>query len=294
MMTLTYPPAEIPSNIYKPKAPFKARILHNDRITHTSSPNEVHHVVIDIKGSELRYLAGQSLGILPHGSETGESEHKLRLYSIASPGRGDDGEGNTVSLCVKRLVYRGEEGEETRGVCSNYLCDLQPGSAVFVTGPVGKTFLLPSEANANLIMVGTGTGIAPFRGFLHERYNERKAETGQAHLFFGAQTRQDYLYEKEMNMFNMFETFYLHTAFSREQQNPDGGRMYVQHRLYEQRDIILKLLMQGNTTFYVCGLRGMETGILEVMQQAALDLNVDWDALLATLKREHRWHIEVY
>jgi ferredoxin--NADP+ reductase len=192
-MMPTQQPDMIPSNIYKPKSPLKATIISNQRITEASSPNEVRHITLGLEGSEFRYLAGQSVGILPYatGMEADESQppHKLRLYSIASPSWGDDGEGKTVSLCVKRLVYKTEAGEQVQGVCSNYLSDLQPGDAVMVTGPVGKSFLMPPEDRDHMIMVGTGTGIAPFRGFMHERYKQLDATTGQTHLFFGAQSQ---------------------------------------------------------------------------------------------------------
>ena len=146
-------------------------------------------------------------------------------------------------------------------------------------------------------MVGTGTGIAPFRGFLKTRYNAENAQqTGETHLFFGTQTHQDYLYQEELEAYvaNHSETFHLHTAFSREQKNVTGERMYVQHRIFEQRDVVLRLLQQPNTYFYVCGLKGMETGIFAAMEKACLENGVDWSTLLAQLKAEHRWHVEVY
>jgi ferredoxin--NADP+ reductase len=289
-------PDTIPSNIYKPKSPLKATIVSNTRITHPTSPNEVRHITISLEGSEFKYLAGQSVGVLPYGTSTeGDApSHKLRLYSIAAPSWGDDGNGNTVSLCVKRLVYHTEAGEEVQGVCSNYLSNLNVGDPVMITGPVGKSFLLPPDEHHHMIMVGTGTGIAPFRGFLHERFKNRHAHTGQTHLFFGAQSQNDFLYKDELNAFEENENFHLHTAFSREELNNEGGRMYVQHKLYENREELLKLLLEPNTYFYVCGLRGMEDGILEAMKQAAIDSDIDWNVLLASLKSEHRWHIEVY
>ena len=146
-------------------------------------------------------------------------------------------------------------------------------------------------------MVGTGTGIAPFRGFLKTRYNaENASQTGQTHLFFGTQTHQDYLYQEELEYFaqQFPETFYLHTAFSREQKNATGERMYVQHRIFEQRETVLTLLQQSNTYFYICGLKGMETGIFAAMEKACQETGTDWSTLLAQLKTEHRWHVEVY
>jgi ferredoxin--NADP+ reductase len=294
MAALSYTPQEIPSNLYKPKEPFTATVLENTKITGDSSPNDVRHLVFNIEGSNLWYLDGQSLGVLPPGEANGKA-HKLRLYSIASPSNGDDGHNKTITLCVKRLVYENEAGETVKGVCSNFLCDLEPGQTVNVTGPVGKSFLLPNEANTNLIMVATGTGIAPFRAFLKTRYErERRNDNGQTHLFFGAQYNSDFLYQNELETFQQNDSFHLHTAFSREQQNAAGQRLYVQHRLAEQADTILSLLEQPNTYFYICGLKGMEGGILEALQKSAAAKGVDWAELYTLLQNQKRWHIEVY
>jgi ferredoxin--NADP+ reductase len=287
--------SEIPSNIYKPNAPFEAKVLSNSRLTAEDSPNDVQHIVFDIAGSDLYYLEGQSIGILPPGTDANDKPHKLRLYSIASPAVGDDGEGRTVSLCVKRAnTTDPETGVVYKGVCSNFLCDLKPGTTAKLTGPVGKAFLMPEVPDANLIMVATGTGIAPFRAFLHNRYNARAHENGQAWLFFGAQTRKDYLYADELTEYQKHGSCHVVTAFSREEKNTQGGRMYVQHRIMEHGETIFNLLKQSKTYFYMCGLRGMEDGIIEGLQAAAQAQGIDWNTFFEQLKAEKRWHVEVY
>ncbi len=286
---------EIPSNIYKPNTPLEAKVIEHRRLTAPDSPNDVCHIVYDISGSELKYLDGQSIGVLPPGTDTNDKPHKLRLYSIASPSVGDDGAGKTLTICVKRAItVDSETGKEYHGVCSTYLCDLKVGDVSKLTGPVGKSFLLPDAPNANLIMVATGTGIAPFRAFLSTRYSQRKQERGQTWMFFGAQTRKDYLYEEELAEYSKNEGCNIVTAFSREEKNAEGGRMYVQHRLIEHGETIFNLLKQPQTYFYICGLRGMESGILEGLQEAAKRQGVDWDAFFEQLKAEKRWHVEVY
>ncbi len=286
---------EIPSNIYKPNAPLSARVVEHRRLTAPDSPNEVCHIVYDISGSDLRYVEGQSIGILPPGQDANGKPHKLRLYSIASPGVGDDGQGKTVTVCVKRAITVDEAtGKEYHGVCSSYLCDLKVGDTSQLTGPVGKAFLMPEQADANIIMVATGTGIAPFRAFLSKRYNQLKHEKGQSWLFFGAQTRKDYLYQSELDAYAQNEGCQIVTAFSREEKNAQGGRMYVQHRLIEHGETLFNLLKQPNTYLYICGLRGMEAGILEGFQEIAQRQGIDWNVFFDTLKAEKRWHVEVY
>ena len=78
----------------------------------------------------MPYAEGQSIGIIAEGTDKNGKPHKLRLYSIASSAPGDYGDGKTVSLCVKRLIYEDEDGNEVRGVCSNYICDLKKGDKV--------------------------------------------------------------------------------------------------------------------------------------------------------------------
>lgn len=264
-------------------------------MTSDGSPNDVRHLVIDVSGSDYRYLEGQSAGIVPPGVDTAGKPNKLRLYSIASPAVGDDGEGKTFSLCVKRVVYTDPEtGKECLGVCSNHLCDLKPGDEVDVTGPTGKMFLLPDAPNANLVMIATGTGIAPFRGFLHNRYSKRAAETGQAWLFFGMQHGSDYLYKDELTAYQTNPGFNLVAAISREEQTADGRKMYVQDRIAEHRAALLDVLQDPNTYVYICGLRGMEKGILEALNAGAQERGQSWDDLYAQLQAQKRWHVEVY
>ncbi|MEB3245425.1 MAG: FAD-binding oxidoreductase [Vampirovibrionales bacterium] len=291
---------EIPSNLYKPNAPFSATVLGNHRVTDPSSPNDVRHVTFDLAGGNLTYLEGQSLGVLPPGIDAAtQKPHKLRLYSIASTAQGDNGKGHTVSLCVKRVAYTcPQTGNEIKGVCSNFVCDLQPGDTVQVTGPVGKSFLMPNALgappNANVIMVATGTGIAPFRAFVKKRFENQTQESGQYWLFFGVQSRADFMYESEWQTYQNDSAFHLVTAFSREEKTDAGERMYVQHRLAEHGAQLLSLLTQPNTYFYICGLRGMEAGIHAGLTTAAQAAGQDWPALHAQMQAEHRWHVEVY
>lgn len=298
-ISLGQPPAhahtEIPSNIYKPTAPYMAGVLQNTLLTDPKSPNDVRHLVFDISGSDLRYLEGQSIGILPPGTDANGKPHKLRLYSIASPAVGEDGQGKTVALCVKRAnTTDPETGVVYKGVCSNYLNDLKVGEKVAVTGPVGKAFLMPEIADANMVMISTGTGVAPFRGFIHNRYTKRTHESGESWLFFGVQTRMDYLYEQELEGYKIHDGYHLVTAFSREEKTADGRKMYVQERLYEHRDALIRLFENPKTYVYICGLRGMEDGIHDAIRRGAAEKGLDGQALMDRMKAEKRWHVEVY
>jgi len=283
----------IPRSTYRVSAPGIARVLSNERLT-PPDHDDVRHIVLDVHGLDLGYLEGQSLGILAPGTDSQGRPHKLRLYSIASTRRGDDGRGRTASLCVKRLVYHDPAtGLERRGVTSNYLCDLAPGATVAVTGPAGKTLLLPEDPASNLILVATGTGIAPFRAFLRRIYLERPEWTiPVVNLFFGARTAAECLYREELEAFLDYPGFHLTTAFSREQTTNDGRRMYVQHRMAEQIGALWDLLQRDDTYLYICGLKGLEDGIDALF--AAHAGGVSWTSFRKELKQAGRIRVETY
>ncbi len=282
-------PKDIPSNIYKPKTPFAAKVVEIKRLTDPESANEVCHIVLDLTGSDYTYIDGQSVGVLPPGETDEGKAHKLRLYSIASPSCGDCGTGQTVSICVKRAL----NFPHPPGVCSSFLCDSKPGDTVNITGPVGKSFFMPPVENGNMIMIATGTGIAPFRAFLKTRYSTRKNETGHNWLFFGCQTQKDFLYQDELDSYPK-ETFHQINAISREMKNSEGGRMYVQHCLQEHAETIFEQLKDPRTYIYMCGLRGMEPGVMEGLSAAAESQGINWQEFLSDLRAQGRWHVEVY
>jgi ferredoxin--NADP+ reductase len=283
----------IPRSTYRVSAPGIARVLSNDRLT-PPDHDDVRHIVLDLHGLDIGYLEGQSLGIVAPGVDAQNRPHKVQWYRIASTRRGDDGRGRTASLCVQRLV----SGDLTAGlepceVTSRYLCDLEPGDAVAVTGPTGKTLLLPEDPASNLILVATGTGIAPFRAFLRRIYLERPEWTiPLVNLFFGARTAAECLYRKELEAFLDYPGFHLTTAFSREQTTNDGRRMYVEHRMAEQVGALWDLLQRDDTYLYICGVKGLEDGIDDLF--AAHAGGVCWAPFRKELEKAGRIRVETY
>ncbi|WNC23240.1 phycobilisome linker polypeptide [Thermosynechococcus sp. PP22] len=292
---------DIPVNIYRPNNPCIGKVISNEELVREGGEGTVKHIIFDISGTELRYLEGQSIGIIPAGTDANGKPHKLRLYSIASTRHGDFQDDKTVSLCVRRLEYKDKEtGETIYGVCSSYLNQLQPGDEVKITGPVGKEMLLPDDPEATIIMLATGTGIAPFRAFLWRMFKENNPDyqfKGLAWLFFGVAYTANILYKDELEELQAKypDQFRLTYAISREQKTPDGGKMYIQGRIAEHADEIWQLLQKKNTHVYICGLKGMEPGIDEAMAAAAAKNGADWQEFLkGTLKKERRWHVETY
>lgn len=295
---------DVPVNIYRPNAPFIGKCISNEPLVGDDGIGIVQHIKFDLSGSDLKYVEGQSIGIIPAGTDDKGKPHKLRLYSIASTRHGDDMNDQTVSLCVRQLEYKHpESGETVYGVCSTYLCHLEPGADVKITGPVGKEMLLPPAEDANIIMMGTGTGIAPFRAYLWRMFkdNERSKNPeyqfkGFAWLFFGVPKTPNILYKEELEEIQAKypDNFRLTYAISREQQNAEGGRMYIQHRIAEHAEELWSLIQQEKTHTYICGLKGMEGGIDEALSAAAAKDGVNWSEYQREMKKAGRWHVETY
>ena len=299
-MTQAKEKTDIPVNIYRPNQPFIGKCIENYALVDEGGIGIVQHVTFDLSGGDLRYLEGQSIGIIPPGTDANGKPHKLRLYSIASTRHGDKLDDKTVSLCVRQLEYQHPETKETvYGVCSTHLCNVEVGADVAITGPVGKEMLLPGDEDATIIMMATGTGIAPFRAFLWRMFKEQHEDykfKGLAWLIFGVPKTANILYQEELEKIaaEFPDNFRLTYAISREQQNPQGGRMYIQHRVAEHADEIWNLLQSPKTHAYMCGLKGMEDGINDAMSGAANKNGADWSVYQKQLKKEHRWHVETY
>ncbi|CAI5481449.1 unnamed protein product, partial [Closterium sp. Yama58-4] len=285
-------------NLFKPKTPYIGRCLLNTKIVGDDAPGETWHMVFSTEG-KIPYREGQSIGVVPPGLDKRGNPEKLRLYSIASSAPGDFGDYKTVSLCVKRLVYVNDKGETVKGVCSNFLCDLKPGDEVKITGPVGKEMLMPIDQNATIIMLGTGTGIAPFRSFLWRMFFEKHDDykfTGLAWLFLGVPTSSSLLYREEFEkMKEKFpKNFRLDFAVSREQTNAKGEKMYIQTRMAEYANELWSLFKKDNTYTYMCGLKGMEKGIDEIMTSLAEKDGINWLEYKKQLKKNEQWNVETY
>ena len=269
--------SNIPLQLFKAKEPYVGKIVSVKRIVGAQATGETCNIVIDHQG-KVPYWEGQSYGIIPPGINPKNGKpYTNRLYSIASTRYGDDMKGTTTTLCVRRAVYwcpeLKAEDPAKKGVCSNYLCDSKPGDEVMITGPAGKVMLMPEKnPETDLIMVATGTGIAPYRSFLRRLFVENtpaaKAYKGTAWLFLGVANKDSLLYDDEWQDIlkrhpNQFKLDY---AFSREGPlNKRGGKMYIQDKMEEYADEIFSRLDKG-AHIYFCGLKGMMPGILEMLE----------------------------
>ena len=228
-----------------------------------------------------RCSKGQSIGIVPPGTQANGRPHDIRLYSIASARDGEKRNANNVGLTIKRVPG---------GVGSNYMCDLKVGDKVEVTGPFGATFLMPNDANANILMICTGTGSAPFRAFTERRRRAMQNAPGKAVMFFGARTPEELPYFGPLQKVpaSLLEK---HLVFSRI---PGAEKEYVQDRMRKEAASVANLLASPNTHIYICGLKDMETGVEEALADIARKHGQDWSAIKPVMRQSGRYHVETY
>lgn len=168
-----------------------------------------------------------------------------RQYSISSSPLTDP---HLVSLTVSVVRYESVRGRPRQGVCSPFLADAEPGTPVPVRVHRTPHFRPPADPATPAVMVGPGTGIAPFMGFLEDR--RARGHRAPNWLFFGEQHRAtDFYYEEELAAFLADGTLTrLDTAFSRDQR----AKVYVQDRMREHGALLWSWLQDG-AHFYVCG-----------------------------------------
>lgn len=213
-----------------------------------------------------------------------------RLYSISSSPKACPGE---VHLTVSPVRFN-FQGVPRRGVCSTYLADRSPGDRVAVYLQQSSNFRPPSESDTPMIMIGPGTGIAPFRGFLQER--RALGHTGPNWLFFGEQhAATDFYYRDELEQMrdDGFLTE-LDLAFSRDQQQ----KVYVQH-LMRNRGAQLWSWLQDGAQLYVCGTadpmaKDVDRALCEIAAEfGKLDPEAARD-YVQSLSADKRYHRDVY
>lgn len=311
-------------HLVRPNEPVVGTITKNEICTASrKAAGFVRHIEIDVAGTPLegQCMAGQSVGVLAPGTDDKGRPYQPRLYSLASPSRGEDGAGKIISTTVKRTIdEHWETGALFLGVASNHLADRQPGDTVHLSGPAGKRFVLPEQPGEHdYLFFATGTGIAPFRGFIKEllddQYHEKHGDdpSPRITLVMGSPYASDLLYHDfflDMEDKHPDRFRYL-TAISRERQHDGHDKIYVQDRLDTHRDDLLPLLAHERTLIYICGVAGMEMGIfkklasmlkgstleqyLKIEPEALADIN-GWDRkmLHRQIKATRRVMLEVY
>lgn len=177
---------------------------------------------------------------------------------------------------------------------------LEQGNKLFAHIRKSK-FRLPILPKTPIIMVASGSGVAPFRGFLTERarMGQIGREVGESHLFFGCRSSDDYLYREELEGLQQTnEEIKVVTAFSRSEQNRSGGRAYVQDKVEENDERMIELLMEHNAYLYICGSAAMARDVAARLGKCMRERRGWNEAELRewseVMRRTHRWQEDVW
>lgn len=243
-----------------------------------------HHHVVDI------VRAFPVPGIDPQSFVAGLRPLQPRLYSIASSAAAAPGEAHLTVATVRYEL----KGEARTGVASGYLANrAEPDTTVPVYIQANPHFRLPDD-DTPILMIGAGTGIAPYRAFLQER--EAHGARGKSWLVFGERNfRTDFLYQTEwQQLLKDGVLSRMHVAFSRDR----AEKTYVQHRLREHARDVYAWLEEG-VHLYVCGdaahlAPDVHAAIVAILQQEGSLGRSAANEYLGNLQRDHRYHIDVY
>ncbi len=267
-----------------------AQIKSTLRLTDKTT-DEVRELVLYIDEPSFRYSIGQSIGVLvPGKDEFGSTKHK-RMYSIANGIQSLSGDGIELTILVRRCFYIDDfSGEQYPGRASNYLCDAHPGDTIFITGPYRSPFHMPSSKNANILMIGAGTGIAPFRSFIEYIYNQKGGWDGQVKLFYGAKTGLDLLYMNDQNndLINYYQqqTFHAYNAITKRPLL--GEEKALENSLRDNIQQAWDFINLPNTYVFIAGLSQISNSLDMIMTHAAGSEQA-WNTLKQKMKEEKRF-----
>lgn len=257
------------------------------------APEQQTHLEKYVYERGLIDILGECPGVINNPADLIALLPKLtpRLYSISSSPSTHEGEVHTTVAVVRYRSLNRERG----GVCSTLIADRTPvGERVPIYIQPNKKFRLPQDSNAPVIMIGPGTGIAPFRAFLHER--RATGAKGRNWLFFGDRNAaNDFLYREELeSMVTDGHLTHLDTAFSRDQEH----KLYVQDRMLEQAPQFWSWLQDG-ASIYVCGdasrmAKDVDTMLHTIVEKHGSMSRDDAKEFVGNLKDNHRYHRDVY
>lgn len=272
-----------------------AEVVESRRIT-PESTDEVRQIVLRVNEPSFRYREGQSIGVVVPGPHAFGNKYHMRRYSIASDRSTSDDESVEFSILVRRCFYIDPvNGERYPGVASNYLCDAPVGQNISVTGPYKSPFLVPADNHANLLMIGVGTGIAPFRAFIQHIYHQKGGWKGQVRLFYGARTGVDMLYMNDHNsdLKEYFdeETFLAYNALANRPLMSDAEALQQSLELHVEE--AWSLIRKPDTYVCVAGLTKVQQAMDRVFSAAA-GSGENWEAIKEQMIQQGRWSQLLY
>ncbi len=199
-------------------------------------------------------------------------------------------------MLVKRCFYVDEfNGERYEGVGSNYLCNRKKGDKITITGPFDLPFSIPKDPNANIILIGMGTGIAPFRAFIKHIYKFVDNFSGKILLLYGAKSGLELLYlnEKDGDLTNYYDEDTFEAIHALSPRPAWGDPIEINQAIEDRSDEIIEMLYKTNAYVYVAGYEKIRD-VLDTEFSKSLGSEDKWNSLKADLMSEKRWVEIVY
>lgn len=273
----------------------EARISDSVRIT-APGLDEVRRITLRIDDPAFRFSPGQSIAVVVPGPHPLGNPYHTRRYSIASGHPLDAGDAIEIDLLVRRCFYIDEvSGERYPGIASNFLCDAGIGRRITITGPYRSPFRIPDDDRANLLMVGAGTGVAPFRAFAQEIHRRKGSWRGQVRLYYGARNGMDLLYlnDPEADLTNYYDdpSFQAFRVLLSRPLSTEADSLAAVIR--EHAGDVWELVQQPNTHVFLAGLGKAAEAFDGVMTQAAASATA-WHKTKEWMRSEGRWSELVY
>lgn len=270
-----------------------ARLVSSHRITPDTSREEVRQLVFRTTDLDFDGKIGSCIRVMAPG-QFGNRYH-TRLYSIAEINQGSSNQ-TEFTLCVRRCFYIDDfNGEQYQGIASNYLCDLRSDDMIEFSGPVGYPFEVPDNKNANIIMIGMGTGIAPFRGLIRLIYERLGSWKGKVRLYYGARSGLEMLYMNDVN--NDLANYYdqpTFQAFQAVSPRPHFDVPIELDKAIEQNaNEIWQMLNDPDCRVFVAGAESMRTPIDKALSAIAGSPTA-WELKREQLLTLKHWHEVLY
>ncbi len=256
---------------------------------------EIRELVLEVDRPGFEFHVDQSFGVLIEAPGDFGNTHHHRLYSVADLPAKANGK-QLITMLVKRCSYVDAfSGEMHKGVASNYLCDRKEGDRITITGPHHLPFVVPEDKTANLILIGMGTGIAPFRAFVKHVYKNVKDWKGKIRLFYGARSGLELLYlnDKDGDLTNYYDedTF---KAFHALSPRPHWSDPIALDAAIEERAAeIVEMLSMANTHIYVAGYEQ----VMDMLNKAFANIlgsKEKWETRKAELVAGKKWAEIIY
>jgi len=266
-------------------------VIIDSRRLSSMETEEVRVIDLRIDEPAFRFQEGQSIGVeVPGPHAFGNTRHH-RYYSIANARASANEEPGTIQIIVRRCFYIDEiSGEQYPGIASNFLCDAKPGDSITITGPYKSVFNVPTEQESNLLMIGTGTGIAPFRAFIQNVYKNQKDWKGKVRLFFGDKTGLDLRYvndvDKDLANYYTEETFRAYQSISnRYIMNADEA---LEQTMEDNASEAWELLQDPKTYVFLAG-SSKTSDLLNKILAGYAGSEELWGEIKEKLQAENRW-----